>query len=89
MSKKIKVKTPAGKIIELPANTVKRILSDTGYSGNLLLKATNNTFKEAKKLAKGGVVTATNFEKAIIKAISNTNRIAMDTTQKLAKKILK
>jgi len=88
-TKKLKVKTKAGKIVEYPVSKVKRILSDAGYSGKVLVKATSEVFKEAKKLTKGGVITATNLQKAIVKSVAKTNNTIINSAQKIVKRVLK
>ena len=88
MTKKLKVKTKSGKLIAYPVAKVKSVISTTGYAGGLLIKATAGTFDEAKKLAKDGIITATDLEKAIVRGINNMNRITMDTIQKITKRIL-
>ncbi len=88
VSKKLLIKK-GDKVIEVPVETVKSILADVGFSGKLLVNATANVFKEAKKLTKRGVIHTVDFEKAIIKAINNTNNIAMGTTKKVVRRILK
>ncbi|MFA5141840.1 MAG: hypothetical protein WC471_02635 [Candidatus Woesearchaeota archaeon] len=87
-TKVVKVKK-GERIIEYPFHKIKNLFITVGFTGGLLLKATNGVFKETKKLAKNGVVSVTDFEKAIVKAVSNTNKIAMNTTQKVVKRILK
>lgn len=89
MAKKFRVKTKTGKVIDYPVSKVKGVLSGVGFTGKLLVKSTNELFKEAKKLTKGGIITTTNLEKAIVKSISNTNKIAINTAQKFTKRILK
>ena len=86
---KIKLKTKSGKIIRYPVSKIKSIISSAGYSGSVLLKATGGTFNEAKKLAKGGIITMIDLEKAIVRGINNTNNIAIDSVQKITKRILK
>lgn len=88
ISKKILVQS-GDTIIEVPLETVKSMLADIGYSGKLLMYATLNVFKEAKKLTKRGVVHAVDFEKAVVKAVNNTNDIATGTTKKVARRLLK
>jgi len=89
MAKKLKVKKKSGKIVEYPVSKVKSMLKTVGYSGGLLVKGTGEVFKEAKKLTKHGVISATNLEKAVVNAVSNTNKIAMNTTQKITKRVLR
>lgn len=85
----IKVKKKSGKIVDYPVTKVKNLLKTVGFTGGLLVKATSGVFTEAKRLTKSGVVSATNFEKAIVKAVNNTNKIAMNTTQRVTRKVLK
>ncbi len=85
----IKVKKKSGKIVEYPITKVKSLLKTIGFTGGLLIKGTSDVFSEAKKLTKQGIISATNFEKAIVNAVSNTNKIAIGATQKITKKILK
>lgn len=89
MAKKFKVKNKAGKIVDYPAGIIKGVLSGVGFTGKLLVKATNELFKEAKSLTRGGIISTTNLEKAILRSINNTNKLAMNTAQKFAKKVLK
>jgi hypothetical protein len=86
---KLKVKNKSGKVVEYPATKIKSLLGKVGFTGKLLVSATSGVFKEAKKVTKEGVISVTNLEKAIVKSVSNTNKIAMNTTQKIAKKVLK
>lgn len=85
----IKVKKKTGKVVEYSVTKVKNLLKTVGFTGGLLVKGTGEVFKEAKKLTKHGVISATNFEKAIVNGVSNTNKIAVNTTQKVTKRILK
>jgi hypothetical protein len=85
----LKVRKKSGRISEYPAKKVKSVLKTTGYSGKLLLKATGSVLKEAKKLAKNGIIGVTDLEKAIVRGVHETNKIAMNTTQKIAKRVLK
>ncbi len=89
MAKKFRVKTKAGKIVDYPASKMKGILSGVGFTGKLLVKATNELFKEIKKLTKGGIITATNLEKAMVRSVNNTNKLAVNTAQRFARKVLK
>jgi hypothetical protein len=89
MAKKFKIKLKAGKIVEYPVNKMKKALSDAGFTGKLLVKATSGVIKEVNGLTKGGVITATNLEKAIMKSVMNTNKLAMDMVQRFTKKVLK
>lgn len=89
MVKKFKIKTRAGKVIDCPIKEMKAVLSGSGLTGKLLVKATNELFKEVRKLTKEGVITATNLERAVVRSISNTNKTAIDTAQKFTKKMLK
>lgn len=88
-AKKLKVKKRSGGVAEYPTTKIKDLFKSVGFTGNLLLRATGDVFKEAKKLTTAGVLTVTGFEKAVVKAVNNTNKIAMNTAQKTVKKILK
>lgn len=77
------------RLIEVPIETVKSLLADAGFSGKALVGATASVFKEVKKLATRGVIDAADFEKAMIKGIKNTNDIAINTTTKIVRKMLK
>lgn len=85
----IKVKKKNGKVVEYPADKIRRLLSTIGFTGGLLVRGTMEVFKEAKKLTTSGIISATNFEKAIVKAVNNTNKIAINTTQKVTRRVLK
>ena len=85
----IKVKKKNGGIVEYSATKVGNLFKTIGFTGGLLVKATSGVFKEAKRLTKGGVVSATDFEKVLVKTVSNTNKIAMDTTRKVTKRVLR
>lgn len=89
MSSKIKVKTRTGKIVEYPVSKVKNLFKTVGFTGQLLTTATRSLFKEAKGFTKGGVVQAVDLEKAVVKTVNNTNRIAMDTGKKFVKRVLR
>lgn len=89
MPSKIKVKTRAGKIVDYPVSKVKNLFKTVGFTGQLLTAATRNLFTEAKKFTRGGVVQSVDLEKAVVKTVSNTNRIAMDTGKKFVKRVLK
>lgn len=84
----IKVKKRNGRIVTYPATKIRNILKKVGFTGVLLAKATANTVKASAKLASRGVITATNFEKAVVKAVRGVNDLAVNTTQKVAKKVL-
>ncbi|MFH0752049.1 MAG: hypothetical protein V1914_00445 [archaeon] len=88
-TKKLKVKTKAGKVIVYPVTKVKQLFLGIGFTGKLLTKATGDLFKEAKNLTKGGVVSAIDLERAVVKTVHNTNKIATDTGKKFVKKLLK
>ena len=85
----LKVKKRNGRIVEYPITKVKNLLKTIGVTGFLLGKATVNVFREAKKLTKSGIIGVTDFEKAIVRGVSNTNKIAINTTQKIPKRVLK
>jgi hypothetical protein len=86
---KLKLKNKAGKLVDLPEKIVRRILGDVGFTGDLLIKTTGRVLKEAKKLATSGVVTTAKLEKAIVRGISNTNKIAVNSATKFTKRVLK
>ncbi len=88
VSKKAVVKHKAG-LLEIPVETVKSILADLGYSGKILMKATNNVFGEVKKLAAAGVVSAADLEKAVVKGVQRTNDEVVNASKKIVKKVLK
>ena len=88
ISKKVLVKKGVH-IIEVPIETIKAILADVGFAGNLLMKATGEVYKEVKSLSKQGVIHASDFEKAVVRGIKQTNDMAVDTTTKIVKKVLK
>ena len=85
----LKVKKKSGRLVSYPVSKVKGVLKTAGFSGVLLVKGSGEVLKEAKKLAKHGVITATELEKAVVKGVGNTNKIAVNTTQKIAKRVLK
>jgi len=84
----LKLKTKNGAPVDVPVKKIKNILAKVGFTGKLLVSATGKTLQEAGKLANAGVISATNLQKAIIKAVADTNKLAMNTTQKIAKKVL-
>ena len=55
----------------------------------LVEKPLTQDLKEAKKLTKSGIISATNFEKAVVRGISNTNKIIINSAQKVTRKVLK
>ena len=85
----VKIKKKSGKIVEYPISKVKSILKTAGFTGVTLVKGTSNVLKEAKKLTKSGIISATNFEKAVVRGISNTNKIIINSAQKVTRKVLK
>lgn len=89
MSKKLKLKKKSGKVVDLPQATIRRVLSSTGFTGKLLAKAVVNVLREAGGLARSGVVTATNLEKAVVRAVYKTNQVAMNTAQRITKKVIR
>lgn len=80
---------PSGKVVDLPEATIKKVLKSTGFTGSLLTTAVGGVLREATTLAKEGVITVTNLEKALVKAVHNTNQLAMNSAQKLTKRWLK
>lgn len=90
MKKTTKLKVKKGKdLIQVTAGTVKTILASVGYTGQLLLKATDQVYHEAAKMAKSGILHVADFEKALVKGVKNTNDIAINTAKKITKKVLK
>ncbi len=89
MAKKLKLKKRGGSIIDLPISMVKSILSKAGYTGKHLTLMTTGVVKEAGKLATAGVVSTVHLEKAIVRAAFNTNKLLMNNTKKIVKKVLK
>ncbi len=85
----LKVKKRTGKVVKYPSKKIKSMLGAIGFTGILLVKATGDVFNEAEKLAINGVISATNFEKALFKAVSNANKITMNAIQKATKKVLR
>ncbi|MCH8004542.1 MAG: hypothetical protein IH934_08000 [Nanoarchaeota archaeon] len=88
-TKGLRLKQKDGSVINLPLNLVKNILSKAGYVGKHLALTTTGIINEAGKLATNGVVTTTQLEKAIVRAVYNANNILMDNTVKITKKVLK
>ncbi len=89
MVKRLKLKKKSGDLADLPLGLVKRVLKKVGFAGSQLTLASQRTVKEAAKLASKGVVTTADLEKAIVKAVNNTNSIVMNRTKSVAKKFLK
>lgn len=69
--------------------TVRRILSDAGYSGKILIKATGEVLQTAKSMARKGVIDVTDLEKALVKGVRNANDATINAAVKITKKILK
>lgn len=88
VSKRVTVKN-GNALIDVPIETVKSILADIGYSGKALMEATGAVFKEAKQMAKAGVVSTTDFEKALVSGIKKTNDVLMNTSKKIVKRVLR
>ena len=88
VSRKLKVKD-GRKLIEVPIKTVKSILAGAGFSGKPLMKATKEVFTAGKRFARAGVLGVADFEKAIVKGAATANDLLMETTKKVAKKLLK
>lgn len=89
MAKKLKVKKRTGDLVDYPYNTIKKILATAGFTGKTLALAATGVFKEAGKLARAGIISAADLEKAIVKSVSNTNQIVIDSAKKITKKVLK
>lgn len=85
----MKLRKASGKLVDLPEATIKRVLKSTGFTGNLLARALNSVLREAANLATQGVISITSLEKAIVRAIHETNKLAMDSAQKFTKRWLK
>ena len=85
----VKLKTKAGKVVAYPVKKVKQVLKGAGFTGKLLISTAGSVLKEAGKLANQGIISTTGLEKAIVKSVSNANKIVMNNTQKLSKKVLK
>lgn len=89
MSKKLKLKTKKGDVVDLPLNVVKSVLQKAGFAGKQLTLASMAVVKEAAGIARQGVVSTTDLEKAIVNAVHNTNTQIMNKTKKVVKKVLK
>jgi len=89
MARSLKLRTKRGKVVDLPGHKIKNLFAKVGFTGRLLVSATGSALREAGKLANEGVVSVTNLEKAIVKAVGNTNKLAMNTAQKVSKKVLR
>lgn len=90
MKKPAKLKVKKGKdLIQVSASTIKSILAGVGYTGQLLLKGTDQVYHEATKMAKSGILHVADFEKALVKGVKNTNDIAINTAKKITKQVLK
>lgn len=89
MTKKLKVKTKEGNLVDYPFNKVKNVLTKAGFAGEQLVLATRGVVMEAAKLAKAGILSTANLEKAVVRAVANTNNLVMEKTKKITKTILK
>lgn len=88
MAKKLKVKKKSGAYAD-PLKLAKAVLSKAGFTGGQLVLATRGVVKEAGKLAHAGVISSTDLEKAVVRAVANTNNLVMNKTRKISKKMLK
>lgn len=88
MVKKLKVKKKNGAYAD-PLKLAKSVFNKAGFTGTQLVLATKGVIKEAGKLAQAGVVSSTDFEKAVVRAVANTNNLIMNETRKITKKVLK
>ncbi|MDP3698799.1 MAG: hypothetical protein Q8R47_04375 [Nanoarchaeota archaeon] len=88
MAKRLKVKKRNGAYAD-PFKLAKAVLSKAGFTGGQLALATKGAVKEAGKLAHAGVLSSTDLEKAIVKAVANTNNLVMNKTRKISKKVLR
>jgi len=86
MAKKLKLKKKNGAVVDFPLSLVKSVLKKAGFAGGQLALATTGVVKEVAKLAGQGIVSTADLEKAIIKAVANTNAIVMDRAKKVTKK---
>lgn len=85
----LKIKTKNGKIIAYPAKKVKQVLKGAGFTGKLLISTAGGVLKEAGRVAKAGVISVTDLEKAIVKSGYDANKTVIDNTQKLTRKVFK
>ena len=88
MAKRLKLKKKSGAYAD-PFKLAKSVLSKAGFTGKQLMLATQGVAKEAGKLAHAGVLSSTDLEKAIVKAVANTNNLVMNNTRKISKKVLR
>jgi len=86
---RLKVEKASGILVDYPVGAVRKGLSVAGFAGKTLAMTSLGVLKEAKKLAKTGVISATNLEKAMVKSVNNTNKLVMSSARKVTKKILK
>jgi len=88
MAKRLKVKKKSGAYAD-PFKLAKAVLSKAGFTGGQLTLAVRGVVKEAGRLADAGVLSSTDLEKAIVKAVANTNNLIMNKTRKISKKVLR
>jgi hypothetical protein len=88
MAKKLKVKKKSGAYAD-PFKLARSILSKAGFTGGQLASTTKGVVKEAGKLADAGVLSSTDLEKAIVRAVANTNNLVMNNTRRISKKLLR
>lgn len=88
MAKKLKVEKKNGRYAD-PLRLAKYVLGKVGFTGRQLASTTKGVVKEAGKLAHAGVLSSTDLEKALVRAVANTNNLVMDKTRKISKKLLR
>lgn len=88
MAKRLKLKKKSGAYAD-PLKLAKSVLNKAGFTGQQLALATRGAVKEAGKLAHAGVISGTDLEKAMVRAVTNTNNQLMNKTKKISKKMLK
>lgn len=88
MAKRLKLKKRNGNLIDLPLGLVKKVLKKGGFAGKQLTLVSQGVAREAAKLASKGIITSTDLEKAIVKAVHNTNSIVMNRTKSITRKFL-
>ena len=77
------------KMVNVSSAKVRSMLKTAGYSGKTLVIATKQVVGETKKIAKAGVITATGFERAIVRGVSKANDHVVSATKKVARRVLK
>lgn len=88
MGKRLKLKKKSGAYAD-PFKLAKFVLNKAGFTGQQLALATKGVVKEAGKLAHAGVISSTDLEKVLVRAVANTNNQVMNKTRKISKKLLR